>query len=302
MYDKQWALNEYVTYILLTLLFLSSWTDINGIFTELPQIVLTQPEGWKLGTYIGFVSSLSNIGPLVLIFCKCLFRERSLNVIPINYIIIVIGLISCFLLILFWSNITYIFNGNRSLTLLILTFFAALLDCTGMVTFSHYITRFHKKFTSALFLGESLTMVIPGLLAIAQGNGQLTCVTLPSLNSTKTIAMYKTARLSVSIYFFLIFCILVLSFVAFLLLQWTKIAENSMNSSEGVQQPMMLEQTIVDSINDSNGIVVSSRSYILLLFGANYTSSIIFGMVFSISAHVLMPYGHQMFYLGTILT
>ena len=77
--------------------FLSSWTDINGIFTELPQIVLTQPEGWKLGTYIGFVSSLSNIGQLVLIFCKCLFRERSLNVIPINYIIIVIGLISCFL-------------------------------------------------------------------------------------------------------------------------------------------------------------------------------------------------------------
>ncbi|CAF1414483.1 unnamed protein product [Rotaria sordida] len=312
MCNKQWKLNEYLTYILLTLVLLSSWTDINGIFTELPQIILTQPEGWKLGSHIGLVASISNIAPLALIFCKCTFRKRSLNVIPINYIVIFIGMVSCFLLIFFWSNTTYIFNRNRSVTLLILTFFLALLDCTAMVTFSHYTTRFRTEFTSALFLGESLTMIIPSLLAIVQGNGQLTCVSSANNNiilNVSTIAIYKTARFSVSVYFLCIFLILVTSFIAFVLLQWTKIAQNS--TQDTTKESMMLETNdanTLDIVIDSDTTIKSSRHkltplfYILLLLGSFYTSSIIFGMVFSISAYVLMPYGHQIFYLGTILS
>jgi riboflavin transporter 2 len=312
MCNKQWKLNEYLTYILLTLVLLSSWTDINGIFTELPQIVLTQPEGWKLGSHIGLVASISNIAPLALVFCKCAFRKRSLNVIPINYIVIFIGMVSCFLLVFFWSNTTYIFNRNRSVTLLILTFFLALLDCTAMVTFSHYMTRFRTEFTSALFLGESLTMIIPSLLAIVQGNGQLTCVSSANKNiisNVSTIAIYKTARFSVSVYFLCIFLILVTSFIAFVLLQWTKIAQNS--SQNTTKESMILETNnanTIDIVIDSDTTIKSSRHklipllYILLLLGSFYTSSIIFGMVFSISAYVLMPYGHQIFYLGTILS
>ncbi|CAF1152514.1 unnamed protein product [Adineta steineri] len=307
MFNKEWKLNEYLTYILLTLVFLSSWTDINGIFTELPQIVLTQPEGWKLGTYIGLVASMSNIAPLILVFSKCIFRKQSLNVIPINYIVIIIGMSSCLLLVFFWSNTTYIYNRNRSLALFILTFFLALLDCTSMVTFSHYMTRFRREFTSALFLGESLTMVIPSLLAMMQGNGQLTCI--PSSNNNTTIAIYKTARFSVSIYFLCIFFILVVSFIAFVLLQWTKIAQTS--SQDATKEPMMLETNDENAVNimiDSDSTIKSQRHkltplfYLLLLSGSAYTSSIIFGMVFSISAYVLMPYGHQIFYLGTILS
>ncbi|CAF1126867.1 unnamed protein product [Adineta steineri] len=120
MLNKEWKLNEYVSYLLLTLVLLSSWTDINGIYTELPQIVVTQPEGWKLGAYIALFSSISNIAPLALVFCKCIFRKETLNIIPINYIVMIIGMISCFLLVFLWSDTTYIFNRNRSLALLIL--------------------------------------------------------------------------------------------------------------------------------------------------------------------------------------
>jgi riboflavin transporter 2 len=156
MFNQQWKLNEYITYLLLTLIFLSAWTDINGVFSELPQIVLTQPEGWKLGAYIGLITNMGNIAPLALVLFKCAFRRRHLNLIPINYIVIFIGMISCLLLVFFWSHTSFIFKQNRSVSLLTLSFFLSLLDCTSTVTFSDYMTRFRTEYTSAVFLGESL--------------------------------------------------------------------------------------------------------------------------------------------------
>ncbi|CAF1159038.1 unnamed protein product [Adineta ricciae] len=301
MSNKQWKLNDYLTYILLTLIFLSAWTDINGIFTELPQIILTQPEGWRLGSHLGFVASLSNIAPLALVFCKCVCRNRPLNIIPINYIVIFIGMISCLLLVFLWSNTTYVFHQKRSVALLILTFFLALLDCTSMVSFSHYMTRFPAEFTSALFLGESLTMIIPSLLAILQGNGRLTCVSSTDFNTisnASTVAIYETSRFSVSIYFFCIFLLLCVSGTAFVLLQCTNVTKTVRNQ-DATTEPMVTE---VHPIPEPTLRKLSPKLYILLLIGALYTSSILYGIVFSISAYVLMPYGHRIFYLGTILS
>ena len=223
----QWSLSQYITYLLLTLVFLSSWTDINGIYAELPQIVLTQPERWKLGAFLALITNLGNIAPFVLVLTKCLYRKHTLNPVPINYVVILIGMLSCFLLIFFWSNTTVIANEKRSTALLILAFFLSLLDCTSSISFADYIHRFRKEFISAMFLGESLTAILPSLLAIAQGNGQIHCI--QSSNGTNTTeAVYETARFSVSIYFLCLFILLTISFIAFVLLQWTSVARNTL--------------------------------------------------------------------------
>lgn len=285
-----WKSNEYITYVLLTLVFLSSWTDINGVFSELPQIVLTQPEGWKLGAYIGLVTNMGNIAPLGLVLWKCVRGKRVVNFIPINYLVISIGMVSCLLLVFFWSKTSWIFRENRSVALLMLSFFLSLLDCTSMVTFADYMTRFRREFTSAVFLGESLTTILPSLLAIAQGNGQIQCIESSMNNSM--IAIYKTARFSVSIYFLCIFVLLTLSLIAFIILQWTNIARDSV-------------QVVVDEVaivHESERYALTTFSYLLLSLGCVYTSSVLFGVLLSISTYVLMPYGHQMFYLGTILS
>ncbi len=165
----QWSLSQYITYLLLTLVVVSSWTDINGIYAELPQIILTQPERWKLGANLALITNLGNIAPLALVLIKCLYRKRTINPVPINYIVIFIGMLSCFLLIFFWSYTTIIGNEKRSTALLILAFFLSLLDCTSSISFADYIQRFRKKFTSTMFLGESLTSILPSLLAIVHG-------------------------------------------------------------------------------------------------------------------------------------
>jgi riboflavin transporter 2 len=170
-----------------------------------------------------------------------------------------------------------------------------------MVTFSDYMTRFRADFTNAVFLGESLTTVIPSLLAIAQGNGQIECISSPNNNTVSnfsTIASYKTARFSVSIYFLCIFFLLTLSFIAFVILQWTKIAQNSIQAVS--KEPLVVEATNIDA--ESKPYALTTPFYLLLSLGCIYTSSVLFGVLLSISAFVLMPYGHRIFYLGTILS
>ncbi|CAF1133788.1 unnamed protein product [Adineta steineri] len=293
MYSK-WNLNQYLTYLLLTLVFLSSWTDINGIYAELPQIVLTQPESWKLGAYLALITNLGNIAPFILVLIKVFYRKHTLNPVPINYIVILIGMLSCFLLIFFWSYTTMIGNEKRSTALLILAFSLSILDCTSSISFADYIHRFGKEFTSSLFLGESLTAILPSLLAIIQGNGQINCI--QSTNETNTtIPVYQTARFSVSIYFLCLFLFLTISFIAFVLLQWTSVAKQIQRITPEISlEPM--------NTNHQTNKSLTTVSYILLSLGCTYTSSILFGMILSISTYVLMPYGHRIFYLGTIIS
>ncbi|CAF3603041.1 unnamed protein product [Rotaria socialis] len=290
----QWNLNQYITYILLTLVFLSSWTDINGMYAELPQVILTQPESWKLGANLALITNFGNISPLILVLIKCLYRKHTLNPVPINYIVILIGMLSCFLLIFLWSYTTVIANVRRSTALLTLALFLSLLDCTSSVSFADYIHRFRKEFTSAFFLGESLTFTIPSLLAIAQGNGRIRCV--QTINGTNiTEAIYEPPRFSVSIYFLCLFILLTISFISFVLLQWTSIARNA---NQIVPEESLEIMNTIDKKEKS----LTTPCYILLSLGCAYISSIVFGMILSISAYALMPYGHNIFYLGTILS
>ena len=287
----RWSRSDYFTYLLLTLVFLSSWTDINGIYAELPQIVLTQPESWRLGAFLALVTNLGNVAPLILVLVKCLARKKTLDPVPINYVVILIGMLACFLLIFFWSYTTTIAQEKRSTALLVLAFFLSILDCTSSISFADYIHRFRKEFTNTLFLGESLTSLLPSLLAIAQGNGQIVCV--PTNNGTE--AIYQTARFSVSIYFLCLFLLLTISFISFVILQWTAISRTTLQVSPTT--PVETNVTL-----DAPFKPLTLRSYLLLSFGCIYTSSILFGMLLSIATYVLMPYGHRTFYLGTILS
>ncbi|CAF1411591.1 unnamed protein product [Rotaria magnacalcarata] len=289
--NRRWNLNQYATYILLTLVFLSSWTDINGIYAELPQIILTQPESWKLGANLALTTNLGNIAPFILVLVKLFYRKRTLNPVPINYVVIVIGMLSCFLLIFFWSYTTIIANVSRSTALLTLAFSLSLLDCTSSISFSDYIQRFRKEFTNTLFLGESLTSILPSLLAIAQGNGRIQCI--QTINGTTTTeAIYESARFSVSIYFLCLFILLTISFISFVLLQWTSVARNA---------HQIVPESSLETI-DRQEKTLSTSSYLLLSLGCMYTSSVLFGFILAISTYVLMPYGHEIFYLATIIS
>ena len=289
---RKWSRSEVITYVLLTLVYVASWIDINGIFAELPQIVLTQPEGWRLGAHLGLAANFGNIAPLVLVLIKCFVKRKTLDPVPINYVVILIGMLACFLLIFFWSYTTIIGNERRSTALLILTFLLSILDCSSSVSFADYANRFRKEFLGSFFLGECLTSLLPSVLALAQGNGEIYCQTI----GNETVSIYQTARFPVSIYFLCLFLLLTISFTAFTTLQWTRIAHKAIQVTPETSSDVEIREL------HSKSERMSKSVYLLMLIGCLYTSSILYGLMISISTYVLMPYGQRIFYWGTVIS
>ncbi|CAF3375254.1 unnamed protein product [Rotaria sp. Silwood2] len=140
----------------------------------------------------------------------------------------------------------------------------------------------------------SSVKVLHLLFQVAQGNGQIRCIqTMNGTNTTESI--YESPRFSVSIYFLCLFILLTISFISFVLLQWISIARNA-NQIVGEES-----FEIINPINKQEKSLTTS-SYILLSLGCAYISSILFGMMLSVSAYVLMPYGQNIFYTRTIIS
>ncbi|XP_073723866.1 solute carrier family 52, riboflavin transporter, member 3-A [Misgurnus anguillicaudatus] len=152
-----------------------SWISINGLWVELPLIVNILPERWDLPSYLTVIIQLANLSPLVVTlahqFCRGRLRENL-----VIYGVLSIGIAACILLALFWKNTTVILGQPRSTAFFILTFFLALVDCTSSVTFLPFMMQLPAKYITTYFIGEGLSGLVPGLVALAQGVGMSECV------------------------------------------------------------------------------------------------------------------------------
>ena len=140
-----------------------------------------------------------------------------------------IGLISGVVMALFWDKTYTIFGKERSVVFLSCVFCLAILDCTCTIAFLTYIGSFKGNYVTALYIGEGISSLLPSLFALAQGTGDdqgdsscySTLSSNYSLNATANRAeSLAQPRFSVSVYFWLLFGILVVSFCAFLVLDF----------------------------------------------------------------------------------
>ena len=210
----------YLTALLLVVFALSTWLDINGVWVELPLIVNQAPEGWALPSYLTLAIAISNIGPLIIILFKIIFKER-LNERIFIYIEIIVGIISCALIAEYWNKTSYFAGQQRSVFFIILVFLLGTLDTTSTVTYADYMKRYNSKLLNALYLGESLTSLIPSILASIQGvGGEAIC------RENSTYPEYSAPRFSVQVYFWIFVGLIFLSLVAFLILEFSNIAKS----------------------------------------------------------------------------
>ena len=171
---RRWA--EHVCYGLIIVLNLCTWIDLNSVWIELPLIVNSAPEGWTLPSTLSLIISLANIFPVMVIVLRWALGKRF-SEIPFIYIIIIVGVIACISIGLFWNQHTRIFGQDRSLALIVFVFALAILDCTSSLVFCDYMRRFKAKYLQAMFIGESLTGTIPTIIALAQGvGGEVHCI------------------------------------------------------------------------------------------------------------------------------
>ena len=219
---------DLLTYILVLIFAISSWIDVNGLWVELPILVNRLPEKWTLASYIIVIVQIANIGPLLYTIAHRFYPKR-IHEVPATYFIICIGATAVLLLVHFWDRTTVIAGSEHSLSLFILCGFLALVDCTSSVVFLPFMQRFPSQYMTALFIGEGFSGLIPGFVGLLQGVGSdPECInstniivnetTGENVTSFAVYPKYQDPNFSVETFFYSLFAVLLLSLIAFALL------------------------------------------------------------------------------------
>ncbi|XP_078285917.1 riboflavin transporter 2-like [Rhinoraja longicauda] len=207
-------------HLMVVLFGMGSWVAINGLWVELPLLVPEVPEGWYLPSYLTIVIQLANVGPLAVALKHKLSPGRRAER-GIIYGVVCMGVVASFLLPFFWKTTSLVAGTRRSVALLVLTFFLALVDCTSSLTFLPFMARLRPRFLTTYFVGEGLSGLVPGLVALAQGAGVVSCLEGAggaNGSSNGTVAIYRPANFPPEVFFFFLSGVMGLCLLAFVLL------------------------------------------------------------------------------------
>ncbi|XP_015188388.1 PREDICTED: solute carrier family 52, riboflavin transporter, member 3-A-like [Polistes dominula] len=213
-----------VQHLLVVLFGISAWIGVNGIFVQLPILIHNSPEGSALPTYIVIAIQMANLGPIIYM----LFQQMQFKVNEFVCIlgVLIVGNISMILLIFFYNKTIILYNSEYSLVLFILTFFTALVGCFSSVLFMPYLRNFDESYMISYFIGEGLSGVLPSLVALIQNIGDNTeyYVINNSNNNNNNITSIDIVIPNINFtplyYFVFIFIVLLLSLIAFVILQY----------------------------------------------------------------------------------
>nr|ACI90374.1 G protein-coupled receptor-like protein [Philodina roseola] len=295
-----------ICFLLIAIMNLSAWIDLQGLFVEIPLIVPFTPERWTLPSIASVFVCAANIVPIIVVLLRSCQGKRF-SEIPYIYIIIIVGILACCVIAMFWQKTVILFGRERSVWLLSGIFVLSMLDCTSSLVFFDYMKRFRAEYLRAAFLGEALTAAIPTLLILAQGvGGETICV--QTGNGTYAKPTYTQPRFSVRVFMFAIAGIIMSSLIAFILLRWTKLVDIA-DAEEHVRRPMQNASFSTDrKLNRSYFSIfvekkpMSGGIFIFLLVLNTIETTIGYGCLPSLSTYALLPFGQRAFYYWSVLT
>ena len=154
--------------LLVCLFSITAWLTVSAIIIQLPLLVAHLPEGWKLPSYIAIIVQLGNVAPILYGVLERYF-PRKVGETKAIYFCIASNILTSLLLATTWSETVHIFGVDHSLSLMLLSFVAAMVACTSSVTFLPYMARFKEEYLTAFFFGKGLSGLLMGLLSLAQG-------------------------------------------------------------------------------------------------------------------------------------
>ncbi|CAF0854742.1 unnamed protein product [Rotaria sordida] len=195
-----------IVYIFVIIFGLGTWTNLAGLWVELPIIVPILPESWQLPAKLTLVINTANIFPILIVFASIIFKLNTAPFeIPVNFILLITSITLAIAFAFLWDKTTYLFGTKQSVYLMLLCFITAVADCMSSTTFIPFLHRYEPLYLNAYFAGEALTALLPALLGVIQGIGTSDCIMLDDNNTNGTlIEIYHPPRFSVRTYFLLL--------------------------------------------------------------------------------------------------
>ncbi|XP_025928921.1 solute carrier family 52, riboflavin transporter, member 2-like, partial [Apteryx rowi] len=266
------------------------------------------PPGWSLPAYLSVLIALGNVGPVAVTLVHrlapgCLDERRLI------YGIQAVAVAAAFFLALFWDHMVVVAGQDRSVAYLVLAFVLATVCCTSNVTFLPFMYRFPQAFVRTFFVGQGLSALLPCVLALAQGVGQVEC-----RNGTQP--RYLEERFPATVYFWLLLASLAAAALAFLgLVAWG-------GGAAGPEQPGASKESVGTEeafpLQDSPPAAVGNAApeapapvppppppprrtaYLLALLAAS--NALTNGVLPSVQSYSCLPYGALAFHLAVVLS
>lgn len=208
-----------IVYLLITVFGLGTWTNISGLWVELPIIVPLLPESWHLPAKLSLIINSANVFPIMIVFASIIFKLNTARFeIPVNFILLCVSITFSFAFALLWDKTDYLFGTKQSIFLMLLCFFTAIADCMSSTTFIPFLHRYEPIYLNAYFGGEALTALLPALLGIFQGIGKADCIWLDNKINGTLVEVYQPPRFSVKTYFLALSCLPLSALCAFSIL------------------------------------------------------------------------------------
>ncbi|XP_044309257.1 solute carrier family 52, riboflavin transporter, member 2 [Varanus komodoensis] len=305
-----------VTHVLVALFGMGSWVSVNSLWVELPVVVKMLPEGWNLPAYLSVLIALGNIGPVSVTlahhFAPGRLRERWLI-----HAIQGLAVGAALLLALFWDRTAVVAGEPHSVGFLALAFVLALGCCTSNVSFLPFMYQFPPLFIRTFFVGQGLSALLPCVLALGQGVGQLEC-----LNGTQP--HYPEENFSATAYFWLLLALLAVSALAFLALAlWHRPSaapEERRPSKDGVESeesfPLQVDggpspdpsaETVAAGERAGPPAAAAAPSFwtrrnagLLALLGLS--NALTNGVLPAVQSYSCLPYGDLAYHLSVVLS
>ncbi|XP_054840438.1 solute carrier family 52, riboflavin transporter, member 2 [Eublepharis macularius] len=305
------------THVLVALFGMGSWVSINSLWVELPVVVKRLPEGWNLPAYLSVLIALGNVGPVGVTLTHHLAPGRLQERWLIQAIqVLAVG--AALFLALFWHRTTAVAGEQHSLAFLVLTFLLALTCCTSNVSFLPFMYRFPPLFVRTFFIGQGLSALLPCVLALGQGVGQLECQNGTHGNASQP--HYLDENFSATTFFWLLLGLLTISALAFAaLLAWHQegdVPAEKSSSQESVASeesfPLQTDGSPAsESATESPRPEASAKPpaaafwtwrniYLLVLLGV--CSALTNGVLPSVQSYSCLPYGDMAYHLSVVLS
>lgn len=291
--------------VLIALFGSSTWIGINGIYLQLPQFIQTAPEGSNLSSHIGLIIQSGNLVTLIyLLITKWCAQKIVVDNVLLIYSIIGIGCLAAVCMVFFGSNTIVMAGKPRSIPLFVCTFLFSIVGCLSAVIFLPYMARFRQIYLITYLFGRSVGSFTSSILALVQGVGTAQCIN----NNT---VQYAEALFQPRSYFVFIFCMLILSLIAFTLLNKLRVCKDETeieSTIESSETTPLANSTNNNANNEYQSIPTETLNrssamgfkYLLVLLGV--VSFLVFGFLPGIDPFACEPYGPKTYHLSVICT
>ncbi len=114
---------------------------LKGILSEMPNMIESLPESWRVPSNITFLIQIAQLLAFVYLFFRWLLPKHVTHG-RFIYVISIVNCVTCFLLAIFWKKTMVLSGENRSFGLYLLGFISALISTITVFCFFRNTANF----------------------------------------------------------------------------------------------------------------------------------------------------------------